>query len=207
MLESEASKPSDGTTGFLQSNWLWSWRPSNDAGSDTQQVVTTTFQDVMNLFVTQTSQVVLHCEYALSKLDRLEEHLHVVHEMLSRERVSVTGEKSELLSELWTILGGNRRRLRHIDQRLDLLRNVGEYRLRALAHVGRTMQLVLSMSENMEELRVRVATPTLVEDRIPIGVQLHAIRAAVDRITESRRNARERIAQADGVPLLDGMRA
>ena len=24
MLESEASKPSDGTTGFLQSNWLWS---------------------------------------------------------------------------------------------------------------------------------------------------------------------------------------
>ena len=59
----------------------------------------------------------------------------------------------------------------------------------------------------MEELRVRVATPTLVEDRIPIGVQLHAIRAAVDRITESRRNARERIAQADGVPLLDGMRA
>ena len=52
MLESEASKPSDGTTGFLQSNWLWSWGPSTDAGSDTQQVVTTTFQDVMNLFVT-----------------------------------------------------------------------------------------------------------------------------------------------------------
>ena len=66
------------------------------------------------------------------------------------------------------------------------------------------MELVLAMSENMEELRARVATPTLVEDRIPIEVQLHAIRAAVDRITESRRNARERV--ADGVPLLDGMR-
>ena len=98
-LESEVSKPSEGT-GFLQTNWMWPWRPSYDAESDTQQVVTTTFQDVMNLFVTQTSQVVLHCEYALSKLDRLEEHLHVVHDMLSRERVSVTGEQSELLSEL-----------------------------------------------------------------------------------------------------------
>ena len=62
----------------------------------------------------------------------------MVHEMLSRERVSVTGERSELLFELWTILGGNRRGLRHIDQRLDLLRDVGEYRLRALAHVGRS---------------------------------------------------------------------
>ena len=63
---------------------------------------------------------------------------------------------------------------------------------------GRTMLLVLSMSENVEELRVRITTPTLVGDRIPIGAQLHAIRAAVGRITESRRNAREII--ADSIP-------
>ncbi|KAK7677611.1 hypothetical protein QCA50_019422 [Cerrena zonata] len=204
ILESEVSKSP--STSLLQTVWPWPWSLT-DAGSDAHRavLVTTTFQDVMNLFTIQTSRVVLQCECALTKLDRLEEHLHVINDMLSREHMSITGEHSQVLSELWTMLGGNRRRLWNIDQRLDLLRNVGEYRIRALTHVGRTMRLVLAMSENMEELRLRVATPILVEDRIPIEIQLHAIKASIDRIKENRRDARERARKtADEIPLLDG---
>ncbi|KAK7677625.1 hypothetical protein QCA50_019436 [Cerrena zonata] len=200
-IEFETAKSTN--AGLLQTIWSWSW-PLTDAESGVQRVVATTFQDVMSLFATQTGQVVLQCESTLTNLDRLEQRLHVLHDILSRERSSVTGEQSQVLSELWTMLGGNRRRLWNIDQRLDLLRNVGEYRLRALAHVGRTLQLVQSMGEDMEELRIRVATPTLVEDQIPIEIQLRAIRAAVDRISESRMVARERTAKvADGLPSID----
>lgn len=202
-IESEAVKSTD--IGFFQAIWLWTW-PFTDPESGVHHVVTTTFQDVMSLFASQTGQVVLQCESALANLDRLEQHLHVLHDMLSRERSSVTGEQSQLLSELWTMVGGNRRRLWNINQRLDILRNVDEYRLRALAHVGRTLQLVQSMSEDMEELRIRVATPTLVDDRIPVEVQLHAIRAAVDRISESRRVTRENTVKvAEGFPRIDSI--
>lgn len=173
--------------------WSWSW-PSIDNEQGAHPIVATTFQDVLGLLTSQTSSVVLHCHASMMALDRLEEHLHVMHDMLSREQSYAIREQSRLLSELWTMLGGNRQRLWSIDQRLDLLQNMGDYRLRALAHVGRTLELVQSMGEDMEELRTRVATPALVEDRIPIEVQLLALKAAIDRISEGRIAARERIA-------------
>ncbi|KAF9005058.1 hypothetical protein BDQ17DRAFT_1424218 [Cyathus striatus] len=94
--------------------------------------------------------------------------------------------KEELLGELWTKLGGNKKALRKFNQHLSLLRDLGEYRKQALIRVV----AVQSMSEDMEDLRERVAAPELVESRVPVEVHIKGIRNGVERLKQGRMKAK-----------------
>ena len=122
--------------------------------------------------------------------------LFTLHEIVSRENASISAAKEELLAELWTILGGNKRKLRGMDGHLFLLRHIGEYRTRAAAHVAAALQALIGMSEDMEDLRERVAAPELIGDRIPVEVHMKSIRAGLDRLQADRTRAREREEEA-----------
>lgn len=134
----------------------------------TPDVVRETFGDAMAVLSHQLQRVRLEGEASLVNLDRLEERLQTLHEIIARENQYVTEEKSELLAQLWTVLGGNRRRLKGINGHLYLLRSIGEYRERARAHVVTTMQALEGMDADMEELRERVAAPEIVGGKIPV---------------------------------------
>lgn len=162
------------------------------SGVTTTEVITKTFNDAMNVLSAQMERVVLEAEVSLANLDRLEQRLITLHELVQRENYHISAERSELLAELWTIVGGNKRKVRNMDGHLFLLRNIGQYRTRALAHVAAAMQTLLSMSEDMEDLRERVAAPELVGDSIPAEVHMKSIKAGLDRLTEKRYQVRER---------------
>ncbi|KAI0067299.1 hypothetical protein BV25DRAFT_1896972 [Artomyces pyxidatus] len=158
----------------------------------TKEVVTQMFTEAMNSLSANMQRLVLEAEISLADLDRLEERLGNLHELVSREDSTLAISKSELLSNLWTILGGNRKTLHGMDTNLALLRNVGGYRKRALAHVVAALQTLQGMSVDMEELRQRVAAPELVGERIPVEVHMKSIRTGLDRLQERRIRARER---------------
>ncbi|KIP10509.1 hypothetical protein PHLGIDRAFT_33877 [Phlebiopsis gigantea 11061_1 CR5-6] len=158
----------------------------------TREVVTRTFTEAMSVLATQMQRVVLEAEVSVRNLDHLEEMLVTVHEMASRENADITAAKEELLAQLWTILGGNRKELRGMDGHLYLLRHIGEYRARAMAHVVAALQAVTAMSEDMEDLRERVSAPELVGDKIPVEVHMKAIRAGLERLKEDRIKAQKR---------------
>ena len=80
----------------------------------------------------------------------------------------------------------------NLDGHLYVLRNIGQYRTRALAHVAAAMSTLQSMSEDMEDLRERVAAPELVGDRIPVEVHMRSIKAGLDRLSEKRYQVKER---------------
>lgn len=162
------------------------------SGATTTEVITRTFTDAMNVLSTQMERVILEAEVSLTNLDRLEQRLITLHEQLHRENADISAERSELLAELWTMLGGNKRKMRGLDQHLFLLRNIGQYRTRALAHVAAALQTLQGMSEDMEDLRERVAAPEIVGDRIPVEVHMKSIKAGLDRLTEKRYQVRER---------------
>lgn len=161
-------------------------------GSSTKEVVTKTFNDAMNVLSTQMERVILEAEVSLTNLDRLEQRLVTLQELVHREKYHISAERDELLAELWTILGGNKHRVRNLDGHLYVLRNIGQYRTRALAHVAAAMSTLQSMSEDMEDLRERVAAPELVGDRIPVEVHMRSIKAGLDRLSEKRYQVKER---------------
>lgn len=128
-------------------------------------------------------------ETSMGHLLRLEEHLMILHEITHRDNENLTAEKEDVLAELWTWLGGNRRKLRRMDLNLDLLKNVDRYREKALAHVVATLQTLHTLDTDMEELRARVAAPDIVGDKIPIEVHIKSIKAGVERLKEGQLRA------------------
>jgi len=131
-------------------------------------------------------------ETSMGHLMRLEEHLMVLHEVTHRDNKALTAAREDVLAELWTWLGGNRREIRKMDLNLDLLKNVEKYRRKGLAHVVATLQTLHALDADMEELRTRVAAPDIVGDRIPIEVHIKSIKAGVDRLNEGQTRARLR---------------
>ncbi|KAG1770948.1 hypothetical protein EDD22DRAFT_864580 [Suillus occidentalis] len=156
------------------------------------EVILDTFASAMDTFSVAIQRLILEAEVSLHNLDVLEEDLSSVREVVMREDVDVTAEHSELLGALWTKLGGNRRALRDADRRLGLLKDLGDYRRQAQAHVVAALQTLNSMSEDMEDLRERVATPELIDGRIPLHVHIESIQNGLERLQEGRVRAKER---------------
>ncbi|KAI0789916.1 hypothetical protein C8Q75DRAFT_717561 [Abortiporus biennis] len=158
----------------------------------TKEIVTKTFQDAMAVLSTQMERIIMEAEVSLINLDRLEQRMQTLHELVHREDNTLQIEKAELLAQLWTILGGNRRQLRGVEGHLYLLKNLGQYRKRALAHVSAALHTLQGMQEDMEDLRERVAAPELTGDRVPLEVHMKSIKMGLDRITEQRDRAQIR---------------
>jgi len=160
--------------------------------STSKQLITKTFDDAMTILSSSMQRIVLEAQVSMSNLDNLEQRLTTLHEIIIRENGSISAEREQLLADLWTFLGGNKRKVRGLDGHLFLLRNIGEYRTKALAHVSAAMHALEGMSEDMEDLRERVAAPDIAGDRIPVEVHMKSIKAGLDRLTEQRYRARIR---------------
>jgi hypothetical protein len=166
--------------------------PFYAAGPTTQEVILDAFTSAMDTFSVAIQRLALEAEVSLHNLDVLEEDLSAVREAVMREDVDVKAEESELLGALWTKLGGNKGALRDNGRRLGLLKDLGDYRRQAQAHVVAALQTLNLMSEDMEDLRERVAAPELVEGRIPLHVHIESIQNGLERLQEGRVRAKER---------------
>ena len=152
----------------------------------------------MNTLSANMQRLVLEAEVSISDLNKLEEHLTSIHEIVSREDSSISVAKRELLAQLWTILGGNREELNKMDEHRALLNDVGGYRDRALAHVVAALHMLETMAEDieetmardMEELRERVASPQLVGETIPIDVHMKSLRSGLEKLKWLRASLR-----------------
>ncbi|KAG2075368.1 hypothetical protein BDR04DRAFT_1047106 [Suillus decipiens] len=162
------------------------------SGPTTQEVLVEAFAKTMDTFSVAVERLILQAEVSLQELDVLEEDLSAVCEVVMREDADTTAEKSELLGSLWTMVGGNKRALNDNDRRLGLLKDVGDYRKQAHAHVIATLHTLNSMSEDMEDLRERVAAPELLDERIPLHVHIESIQNGLQRLQEGRVRAKER---------------
>ncbi|CDO75175.1 hypothetical protein BN946_scf184866.g16 [Trametes cinnabarina] len=168
------------------------WPFASTPAEHTQDVVIQAFRDSMDVHAAEMRRLVLELSISETNLERLDMHLITLHELCTRENLTLGAAREDLLSELWTLLGGNRRRLRGMESNLELLRDLGEYRKRAAAHVAAAKQTLQAMSEDMEDLRERVAAPDVLGDRIPVEVHMKSLQSGLERLKEDRIKARER---------------
>lgn len=169
---------------------LWPFATNN--AEATKEVVTKTFMDAMSALSLNMRRLVVEAEVSLGDLEQLEERLSSLAELIAREDSAISSTKADLLADLWTRLGGNRKAVRGLNGHLALLKGLGAYRQQAVTHVMAALQTLQGMSEEMEELRARVAAPELIGERIPIEVHMKSIRSGLDRLKERRVKAIER---------------
>lgn len=119
---------------------LWSWIATTFSlySSTPKTVAVQAYRDVMEKLAEETQRALLEASVSAANLERLHEDLFTIHEICVREGLSLSGAHAKLLSELWTLLGGNRDELRKSKRRLALLADVDQYRKQALDHVVKT---------------------------------------------------------------------
>lgn len=139
------------------------------------------------------NKLITEAQALLLVLNNLEDRLEVIHGVATREDMHAKALKEEILSELWTMVGGNRGKLNKMDRQLNLLQQVGIYRKTAYAHVSGTILRLQAMGAGLEDLRERVGSPELLRDRldIPLSVHIENIQKGVERLEEGRQNARK----------------
>lgn len=126
--------------------------------------------------------LILEAQVSLKNLDELCHHLYAIREVATHEDLLIVVERSELRAQLWTMLGGNRKKLLDCEERLTLLRGLGDYRTRALTHVHSALQILTSMNADAKDLQDRVATP--VDRRLPLHMHLDNIQKGVQRLIQ-----------------------
>ena len=138
-------------------------------------------------------RLITEAQALLGVLQNLEDRLEVIHGITYRDNMHAQVSKDEILSQLWTLLGGNRAALGEYDKELSLLRQVSEYRKIAWAHVSGTILKLQAMGTELEELRERVGSAKLLRQHadIPLAVHLESIRLGVERLEQGRKGARE----------------
>ncbi|KAH8990221.1 hypothetical protein EDB92DRAFT_1864947 [Lactarius akahatsu] len=131
-------------------------------------------------------RLVLEAEVSISDLNKLEEHLTSIHEIVSREDGSISAARREHLAQLSTVLGDNREEINKMDEDRALLKSIDRYRDRALAHVVAALHMLETMAEEMETLRERMAVPQLVGETIPIHVHMRSLRSGMEGLKGRR---------------------
>ncbi|KAJ3808854.1 hypothetical protein F5876DRAFT_45142 [Lentinula aff. lateritia] len=165
--------------------------PFNSASS-LEKIFLASFAESMSTLSTIIQRLILLAEVELSNLEKLEDHLSIIYEIVCREDSSISSAKAELLGEIWTRLGGNRRELKGHDAHLELLRGIGRYRKQALAHVASALQILRALSDDMEDMRERMMMPDLVGSQIPLEVQINSIQHGLQRLRDSKVLAKEK---------------
>ncbi|CAE6449859.1 unnamed protein product [Rhizoctonia solani] len=139
-------------------------------------------------------KLIHEAEINIVALDKLEGQLDLINEMILREDEGIRAQAEEVLGELWTKLGGNKKKLHNFRSHRMLLNEIRVYRKRALAHVSSTLVQLQGLSADLDDLRQRVATPALAgeEAGIPLEVHIGSMQKGTERLLEGRKRARER---------------
>ncbi|KAI9750074.1 MAG: hypothetical protein M1815_002035 [Lichina confinis] len=138
------------------------------------------------------NRLITEAQALLLLLTGMEDRLDVINGIVTRETNEAVSSKAEKLSFLRALFGHNRGILSQLGQRIELLKDVGAYRRSAVEHVTATMLRLQEIAAGLEDLRERVATPSLVRGRsdLPLNVHLDSIQSGVQRLEASRLDSR-----------------
>ncbi|KAI0755775.1 hypothetical protein C8Q74DRAFT_1210495 [Fomes fomentarius] len=160
------------------------------AGSDVTHTAAQMFKFTMSALSTEVARVILEATTVASRLDTLEEKLSVIRAVCEQERLIAEAAMDEVLSQLWTLVGGNKVKLQQLGKQVDILRNVDWYRSLSVAHVVATTETLLRVESELGELRDKLSAPSLAGDTIPIEVHITSIERSARRLHEDKLKAR-----------------
>ncbi|KAI6039889.1 hypothetical protein EDC04DRAFT_3003197 [Pisolithus marmoratus] len=160
-------------------------------GPTADEIIQGAFTLAMDQSEQSIARLIVEAELSGQNLDQMEVDIASLHDMITREDKHMSNEKDRVLGELWTTLGGNRQKLREYDDRLALLNDLAVYRKQARAHVTAALQTLHAMSDDLEDLRERVAAPGIIGGKVPIKVHIESIKNGLERLKEGRTRARE----------------
>jgi len=139
----------------------------------------------------QINNLILEAQALLLILQNLDDRLDVISDIAHRDGLSAQASHDEILSNLWTSLGGNRKDRAKYESQLRLLKDVGAYRKTAWAHVSATIIKLQDIAGGLEDLRERVGAAEVTGSDVPLRVHMEHIQLGVERLERQRTDGRK----------------
>ncbi|KAI0690830.1 hypothetical protein C8T65DRAFT_551759, partial [Cerioporus squamosus] len=155
---------------------------AQNSEADVKETATEMFKGAMRVLSSEVARVIFEATAVASRLDALEEKLFTIRALCQEEMVVMEAAVGEVLSQLWTIVGGNRSKLQHLGNQAEILRNVEHYRSLSVSHVVATTEALLKIEAELSELRDKLMAPDLSDDVIPIEVHIASIERSAKRL-------------------------
>lgn len=165
---------------------------------DTRTSVTNTYVQAMDELSSYLKRLIESNQKAYESLDKLEEDLHLIHEIVGLEKKVQKSEQGEVLSNLWSFLGGNRKLKSIFKSNLATLDSFERGRISNKAVVAATSVAFTKMMLEIEDLRERVQRPGLTGDVIPVEMHIRNIELGIEEL----RSRRDKIRKSDDEELL-----
>lgn len=158
---------------------------------DTRTSVTDTYVHAMDELAEYLRRLIESNQKAYESLDQLEEDLHLIHEIVGLEKRFQKSEQGEILSNLWSMLGGNKKLKAFFKTNLATLDSFERGRLANQEVVAATSVAFTKMMFEIEDLRERVQRPGIVGDVIPIEMHIRNIELGIEELRIKRDTIRK----------------
>ncbi|TGJ88271.1 hypothetical protein E0Z10_g445 [Xylaria hypoxylon] len=203
----------EASNSLISRGFEWVFSPFQLAAFDERMILEKYIEHTA--FVSDKIQtLILEAQATLRLLSQADDHLQRINEFVVRRGKDVKQKRSEVLWDLWTLIGANNGRLNKLSAQLSLLRQVETQRTSAVKQLMGLVHDLGDIQTKLGDLRERVAAPELLADTasIPLSVHIETINAGVERLEAARIRIRaeenERVKQAlnkgkNGVPMID----
>ena len=163
------------------------------------------FQVSMATLADEVTDILVEAAKTVTALDILENQLVRIHALSVDDHVLTAAAIDNVLSELWTKLGGNGQRLRDLERRARVLKNLDQYRRRAVSHVAVTVQTLVGIEEELDQLMRKLRHDEgNANAGLPVEVHIASIDGGVKRLREERMRVRLATFTGETVPGKSG---
>jgi hypothetical protein len=161
------------------------------------------FQEFLDSFESAIVALITRTHVLAEDLQRMEGRLSTIRDVSSGEVKVRLAEKAELLADLWTWFGGNKRHLAMLDRSLQSLRMLYEYHGLADRCVASAQAELRGMREALEGLRPLVSDALVLESDFSIEAIVEQIRLGGERVRQRQREiSNHRMADGTRRPVL-----
>lgn len=157
----------------------------------------------MSVQTSELEDLVIKAFFIKDHLDDLQEKLRDMYNALTRENTDYTMAECELLSTLWSKLGGNVLDKKKFHDNFLLLNQLTDYHRQARDRVAAAVFTLNNMRNQMKEVKKAVGAQGIAGPKIPLDVQMNSIRDATDNLERSIIAAREQRRSVSEKLLID----
>ena len=163
------------------------------------QPVKFTEDAVLDLYIKHSDEVqheirdlLSEAQAVFSLLKALEDTLDSIHGITARDTYYTKLGREEVLAELWSRLGGNRKQKAVFESQIKVLKQISIYGQAAYTNIGDAILKLQTMSAEIDQLKERLVSVDAGSEktRVPLSVHLENIQLGVERLEEARGSAR-----------------
>jgi hypothetical protein len=174
-IEITTTKP----TSYMGSLYHWLW-------SNPSALLTQTYKEAVDLHMIQLNPVVTAAEKAFADLEDLLARVDTMLDIFKNEGVAVSGNRADLLVDLWILLGASRKKTESFDANLLLLKGLVTHWDDARWHTRRALDTVLSIQADVARLTVdRTLNQNTRNGSIPVDLHIESLRKGMERLETS----------------------